>query len=138
MTVMLSEDDGKTWKYKKCIDERESLSYPDADFLGERIFLSYDRGRLDHKEILFTSFTEQDIIGGNEISVSIVSKPQILPSKDEIIEKITENKLIAILRGVEREKLIPLAEAMYAGGIRLLEITYSADGKYPTKKPQKI
>lgn len=30
---------------------------------------------------------------------------------------------------MEKEKLIPLAEAMYQGGIRLLEITYSANGK---------
>ena len=29
---------------------------------------------------------------------------------------------------MEKEKLIPLAEAMYAGGIRLLEVTYSANG----------
>ncbi len=33
------------------------------------------------------------------------------------------------MRGTEAEKLIPLAEAMYEGGIRLLEITYSADGR---------
>ena len=33
------------------------------------------------------------------------------------------------MRGVEKEKLIPLAEAMYVGGIRLLEVTYSANGK---------
>ena len=29
---------------------------------------------------------------------------------------------------MESEKLIPLAEAMYEGGIRLMEITYSANG----------
>ena len=49
--------------------------------------------------------------------------------KNNVINSISENKIIAIVRGVEREKLIPLAEAMYEGGIRLLEITYSADGK---------
>ena len=49
--------------------------------------------------------------------------------KNNVINSIVENKIIAIVRGVEREKLIPLAEAMYEGGIRLLEVTYSADGK---------
>ena len=44
-------------------------------------------------------------------------------------EAIQTEHLIVIVRGVESEKLIPLAEAMYAGGVRLLEITYSADGK---------
>ena len=49
--------------------------------------------------------------------------------KNTVINSISENKIIVIVRRVEREKLIPLAEAMYEGGIRLLEITYSADGK---------
>lgn len=48
--------------------------------------------------------------------------------RDKVIKKIEAEKLIVIVRGVEREKLIPLAEAMYKGGIRLLEITYSANG----------
>ena len=49
--------------------------------------------------------------------------------KNKVTDSIIQNKIIVIVRGVEREKLIPLAEAMYEGGIRLLEITYSADGK---------
>ena len=48
--------------------------------------------------------------------------------KNDIIKEIEKNKLIAIIRGVPREKLLPLAEALYAGGVRLLEVTYSADG----------
>ena len=49
--------------------------------------------------------------------------------RNRIIDAVEENKLIVIVRGVEREQLIPLAEAMYRGGVRLLEITYSADGR---------
>ena len=48
--------------------------------------------------------------------------------KKEVIQRILDEKIIVIVRGVEREKLLPLTEAMYAGGIRLLEITYSANG----------
>ena len=48
--------------------------------------------------------------------------------KKQIIESIEREKLIVIVRGVAREDLIPLAEAMYEGGVRLLEITYSANG----------
>ena len=48
--------------------------------------------------------------------------------KKETISAVENEKLIVIVRGVERENLIPLAEAMYRGGVRLLEITYSADG----------
>ncbi len=47
--------------------------------------------------------------------------------KNAVIESVLENKIVVIVRGVAKEKLIPLAEAMYAGGIRLLEITYSAN-----------
>ncbi len=47
---------------------------------------------------------------------------------NEIIEQIENEKIIVIVRGVESSKLIPLAEAIYDGGIRLLEITYTATG----------
>ena len=76
MTVYLSEDDGKTWKYKRCIDNRNSLSYPDVDFYNNKIYLTYDRERTGAKEILFTSFTEEDIKNPDfEFKISIVSKP---------------------------------------------------------------
>ncbi len=45
--------------------------------------------------------------------------------RSDIIEAIKREKLIAIVRGVEREKLLPLIGAMYDGGVRLLEITYN-------------
>ena len=48
--------------------------------------------------------------------------------KKQIISSIEKEKLIVIVRGVNRDDLIPLAEAMYEGGVRLLEITYSANG----------
>lgn len=49
--------------------------------------------------------------------------------KNKVIQSISDNKIITIVRGIERDYLIPLAEAMYNGGIRLLEVTYSANGK---------
>lgn len=49
--------------------------------------------------------------------------------REDVIKRIEEEKIIVIVRGVESEKLIPLAEALYDGGIRLLEVTYSANGK---------
>lgn len=49
--------------------------------------------------------------------------------REETIHAIEKEKLIVIVRGVSREHLIPLAEAIYEGGIRLMEITYDASGK---------
>ena len=57
--------------------------------------------------------------------------------RGKVIQKIEKEKIIAIVRGVESEKLIPFAEAVYAGGIRLLEITYSADGSVSDEETAK-
>ena len=51
--------------------------------------------------------------------------------REQIINAVNNEKLIVIVRGVAREKLIPMTEAMYKGGVRLLEITYSANGSTP-------
>ena len=48
--------------------------------------------------------------------------------KQQIIEKIEKNKIVVIIRGVEREKLIPVVSAMYNGGIRIVECTFDASG----------
>ena len=49
--------------------------------------------------------------------------------KNSVIEAIEREKIIVIVRGVAREKLSDLCEAMYKGGIRLLELTFDASGK---------
>lgn len=45
------------------------------------------------------------------------------------IEQIEKNKVIVIVRGVEKEKLIPMCQAIYDGGLCLIECTYDASGK---------
>ena len=47
---------------------------------------------------------------------------------NQIIQAVERYKIIAILRGIPADKLADTAEALYRGGIRLLEVTYSADG----------
>ncbi len=47
------------------------------------------------------------------------------------VDMIERHKIIVIVRGVDGKDLIPLAEAMYAGGIRLMECTFDASGKTP-------
>lgn len=49
--------------------------------------------------------------------------------KENVIEAIEKEKIIVIVRGVAREKIMPLVDAMYKGGIRLLEITFDSTGK---------
>lgn len=48
----------------------------------------------------------------------------------EIMYNIIEReKIITIVRGVPKDKLIPLAKSMYDGGIRIMECTFDATGK---------
>lgn len=44
---------------------------------------------------------------------------------EEVLAAIEKYKIIAIVRGVESSKCMKVAEALYAGGIRLMEITYN-------------
>lgn len=44
--------------------------------------------------------------------------------KERIIELILKEKLIAIVRGIEADKCLMLADALYKGGFRLMEITF--------------
>ena len=53
---------------------------------------------------------------------------------NQVIESIEKEKIIVIVRGVAREDLIPLASALYEGGIRFVECTYDAGGKIPDEE----
>lgn len=57
--------------------------------------------------------------------------------RDGIIKAVENEKIIVIVRGVEKEKLIPLAEAMYLGGIRLIELTFDAKGEVSDEETAK-
>lgn len=46
-------------------------------------------------------------------------------TNEELKSFIEEKRIIAIVRGVESSKCMKVADALYAGGIRLMEITYN-------------
>ena len=45
--------------------------------------------------------------------------------RQEMIQAVEREKLIAIIRGADRQQCMRVAEALYEGGIRLMEITYN-------------
>ena len=49
--------------------------------------------------------------------------------RETVIQWAYEHKIVAIVRGIEPEKCLKVAEALYEGGIRMMEITY--DQKNP-------
>ena len=55
-----------------------------------------------------------------------------------VIAEIEKQKVIAIIRGVSDEDLIPLVDAMYEGGIRLVEITYGTKSDEATANSIKM
>lgn len=52
-------------------------------------------------------------------------------NREEIIKDVEQNKIIVILRGFTTEQLIKTVDAMYEGGIRLVEVTFDQSGKTP-------
>lgn len=54
----------------------------------------------------------------------------------DVLQTILDTKIIAILRGVAPDQLTPLAEVLYQGGIRCIEVTFDqkrADGVRATR-----
>ncbi len=49
--------------------------------------------------------------------------------REETIKRVDEEKIIAIVRGIDQAKLLAVADALYAGGIRLMEVTF--DQRHP-------
>jgi hypothetical protein len=65
LTAYLSDDDGRSWTGGLLLDERATVSYPDGTQGADgTIFIVYDRDRRTAREILLSSFNEQDILKG--------------------------------------------------------------------------
>ncbi len=55
-------------------------------------------------------------------------------NNQDIINQMKEEKIILILRNMPDENLIPFCEAVCAGGIHFVELTYDASGKLSDEK----
>ena len=56
--------------------------------------------------------------------------------REEVIAKILEEKIIAIVRGVGAEECMKVAQALYEGGIRLMEITFDQKNPASSRRRQ--
>lgn len=69
LKAMLSFDDGETWQGFLLLDERKPVTYPDAvEDENGNIYVTYDFGRFDEREILLAKITEKDILAGEIVS----------------------------------------------------------------------
>jgi len=80
LIARISADDGKTWQGELMLDEREGVSYPDADQAPDgTIYAIYDHNRAPNGEIWMARFTEKDVLAGKIASKE--SRLKILVSK---------------------------------------------------------
>lgn len=49
--------------------------------------------------------------------------------KEQVIKEIRENRIIAILRNIDVDKCADTAEALYNGGIKVIEVTFKQEEK---------
>ena len=49
-------------------------------------------------------------------------------NKQQTVEIVKKEKIVVIVRGIAKDKLCALCEALYEGGIRLIEVTFDAKG----------
>ena len=49
--------------------------------------------------------------------------------RETILSAIARQKLVVILRGLPHEKLVGVLDALTAGGVQLVEITFAADSR---------
>lgn len=54
--------------------------------------------------------------------------------RETVIREILDNKIIAIVRGMDGDQILKIAHALYEGGIRLVEVTFNQ--KDPASFPQ--
>ncbi len=65
LTAFISDDDGATWPHNLLLDERKGVSYPDGFQAPDGvIYIIYDYDRTGAKQIIMTTFTEEDIVAG--------------------------------------------------------------------------
>jgi len=58
--------------------------------------------------------------------------------RQHIIQEIEKHKLIAIIRGMGAETMLQLAQALYEGGIRLMEVTFDPAAQVHTNTTKSI
>lgn len=51
--------------------------------------------------------------------------------REDVLELLRREKLISIVRGVPAARILPVAEALWRGGFRFLEITFDQSGATP-------
>ena len=128
----VSQDDLSSFLYGAVLGEDANLIRNHAN--GRRIFIGGNKTLQSVYQILLQDTSacslQRDIADQAVVCglMSLYSIHKAYSKRDSIISAIANEKIISILRNPVRETLIESAQALYDGGIRLLEITFSRTG----------
>ena len=82
LMAFISKDDGHSWSDGLLLDERKGVSYPDGQQTEDgTIYITYDYDRTGNKNILMTSFTEDDVLSGSARKILEVYQRRQVVSK---------------------------------------------------------
>ncbi len=86
LTARLSSDDGVNWNDGLLLDERANVSYPDGvqDKNG-LIWMVHDRERYAQSEVLLSTFREEDVLAGKDVSGKVGLKQTIEQIKRPLV-----------------------------------------------------
>lgn len=83
LRAFISADDGKTWQGGLLLDERSGISYPDGQQTADgTIYITYDYSRTGAKAIYMATFTEEDVLAGEDVSGKMRLKAVITEGVD--------------------------------------------------------
>lgn len=63
-------------------------------------------------------------------AIKLLKIRENLEEKQKVKQAINDEKIIVILRGLKKEDYVPVTQALYDGGIRLVEVTFDASGTH--------
>ncbi|WP_217447700.1 sialidase family protein [Maribellus comscasis] len=82
LMAFISKDDGFSWSNGLLLDERPGISYPDGQQTSDgTIYITYDYNRTKEQNVLFTSFTEDDVLKATDRQILNVFKNRNIVSK---------------------------------------------------------
>ena len=83
LMAFISKDDGGTWSDGLLLDERPGISYPDGQQTSDgNIYIIYDYNRTKDQNILFTRFSEEDVLNSTDKQIlEVFNRRKIISSR---------------------------------------------------------
>jgi len=110
---------------------------------GNRIFVGGNKALKQIYTILLSSNAHpiSDDLSASSTRIGLCMTYMLykrLENRSNIIQTISREKLIAIIRNPDKETLLPAVQALYNGGVRMVEITFDRSGNTPKEETAQL